>query len=545
MVKNYIDQILDETFDYIIIGTGISGGTIGHYFSEQGKRVLFLEKGPFSITEKKEGGPECERKRGHIFRSKDESLLKSYSRYYEYIIDTTRKKRDQFIPLLGAGVGGSTSIYGAALERFFPEDFKPKQYFKKFKNASIIDWEFQYEDLEKYYEQAEKLYHVHGEMDPLRKKYQSSSLLKTELTPIGQELFRLLQEKRLHPYRLPVGHISGAKRKCGGCQAVTCPEDEKFNSYNSAIQSALKSKKIELLVDCEVIKINANENKVNSVDCIFNGLKYQFKAHQFILAAGAINTPVLLLKSKSQFWPKGLGNEYDLVGRFLCRHYMDLLNLKDSSLTRKPFEVDEKELAFNDLYFKGGEKLGTIQSLGGAPSSQLVLSELMTKLKGSSFPFLYFLLKLFCLTPLSSFFAKRAVSGVNLAMIMEDLPYYENRITIGEQGCPEMSYRVFSEGKSRLRLFRKEAKKIFSKYSVTLFKEAENNQRLAHSSGTCRMGKTKREGVVDSQNKVFGISNLYIVDASFFPSSAGINPALTLAANALRVGNYIEQKSKN
>ena len=76
-------------------------------------------------------------------------------------------------------------------------------------------------------------------------------------------------------------------------------------------------------------------------------------------------------------------------------------------------------------------------------------------------------------------------------------------------------------------------------YRFLLLKQAENNQRLAHACGTCRFGTDPRESVLDVNNKAHGLTNLYVVDASFFPSSGGTNPALTIAANALRVADHL------
>jgi choline dehydrogenase-like flavoprotein len=89
---------------------------------------------------------------------------------------------------------------------------------------------------------------------------------------------------------------------------------------------------------------------------------------------------------------------------------------------------------------------------------------------------------------------------------------------------------------------RKHLRKLFKPFRPMLIKQAENNERLAHACGTCRMGVNYSDSVLNSNNRAHDLSNLYVVDASFFPSSAGINPSLTIAANALRVaGRILEQ----
>ena len=129
---------------------------------------------------------------------------------------------------------------------------------------------------------------------------------------------------------------------------------------------------------------------------------------------------------------------------------------------------------------------------------------------------------------------------VLFASIMEDLPYLENQVTLADDGQRiRLKYNIHADEQRRIKRFRKDIKKIFSSRSCILIKQAENNQRIAHACGTCRFGLTPEDSVINRTNRSHELSNLYIVDASFFPSSGGTNPALTLAANALRVADHM------
>jgi len=126
------------------------------------------------------------------------------------------------------------------------------------------------------------------------------------------------------------------------------------------------------------------------------------------------------------------------------------------------------------------------------------------------------------------------------ASIMEDLPYLENRVTLTDDGQRiRLEYNICTDEQARIKKFRAHLKKIFSSRPYMLIKQAENNQRIAHACGTCRFGLTPQDSVLNRNNRSHELNNLYIVDASFFPSSGGTNPALTLAANALRVADHI------
>ena len=134
---------------------------------------------------------------------------------------------------------------------------------------------------------------------------------------------------------------------------------------------------------------------------------------------------------------------------------------------------------------------------------------------------------------------------------MEDLPYRDNLMALSDnmdsmgRKRTVIKYRIKEQDRTRIEFFRKEVSRILKPYPFMLIKQAENNQRIAHVCGTCRFGEDPKESVLDSNNRAHGIANLYIVDSSFFPSSGGTNPALTIAANALRVADHIVKQQGN
>ena len=125
--------------------------------------------------------------------------------------------------------------------------------------------------------------------------------------------------------------------------------------------------------------------------------------------------------------------------------------------------------------------------------------------------------------------------GVLLAAIMEDLPYTDNRIVPG----PPLRIDYTLHDQARLRTFRQLVGRALKPYRFLRLCQAEKNSMLAHVCGTCRFGDDPASSVLDLNNRAHGLSNLYVVDSSFFPSSGGTNPALTIAANALRVADVL------
>jgi choline dehydrogenase-like flavoprotein len=141
---------------------------------------------------------------------------------------------------------------------------------------------------------------------------------------------------------------------------------------------------------------------------------------------------------------------------------------------------------------------------------------------------------------LRTILTRKLSSSLILASIMEDLPYPENRVAPAVDGLGlTIEYRLRPHETGRIEAWRQRLGGNLKPYRVMLLKQAENNERIAHACGTCRFGDDPRTSVLDRDNRAHGLSNLFVVDSSFFPSSAGTNPALTIAANALRVADRI------
>jgi choline dehydrogenase-like flavoprotein len=143
--------------------------------------------------------------------------------------------------------------------------------------------------------------------------------------------------------------------------------------------------------------------------------------------------------------------------------------------------------------------------------------------------------------PLVQAYLQRVLSGGPImASIMEDLPYRDNRVEVDPAtGKLNLYYTIHTQDQDRIAQMRSRLRRLFKPFRPMLLPQAENNERLAHVCGTCRFGTDPATSVLDPNNRAHGVDNLYIIDASFFPSSGGINPALTVAANALRVASFI------
>ena len=137
--------------------------------------------------------------------------------------------------------------------------------------------------------------------------------------------------------------------------------------------------------------------------------------------------------------------------------------------------------------------------------------------------------------------------GLVLASMMEDLPYLDNRVLPSDRPSADgrqrlrLRYRLHASEIERRAVFLRQLKEVLEPFRKTTIRVGKGNDNLGHACGTCRFGTDPRTSVLDPQNRAHEVDNLYVVDASFFPSSAGLNPSLTVAANALRVAAHVNQ----
>lgn len=503
-----LETVQSQDWDALVIGTGVGGATLGHALARAGWRVLFLEKGRAAFGH-------ADTLRGDFAELACPGDTADCLRRGGRLADTVHEGRHGFIPLMGCGSGGSSALYGMAMERFFPDDF--------------LSWPIAYEDLAPYYDQAEALYGVRGERDPLRPPAPDLPPAPP-LSPVAQELQAHFLRKGLHPYRLP--QACEFLPDCTCCQGYLCPRACKNDAGRVCLEPALDEHGAGLLDECEVVRLEADARRVTGVVCRRGDTSFTLSARHIVLAAGALQTPALLLRSANADWPSGLANRSGLVGRHLMRHLVDLYLV----FTREKTDRRQKELGLSDLYRRDGHRLGTLQVFGALPPAALLLQDLHRELRTVApwaAPLLAPLHPL--LEPLlEGLFAR----GVLLAAIMEDLPHADNRVQPGPPLAIE--YRVQAQDRLRLQRFRHAVRELLRPYRFLALHQAEKNAMLAHVCGTCRFGDDPATSVLDRHNRAHDLDNLWVVDAAFFPSSAGTNPALTIAANALRVAEHLQ-----
>ncbi len=519
-----IADLLAREWDAVVIGTGIGGGTVGRRLAERGLSVLFLERGPAGRRAERQG----------LDQGVEDPTARRIRGYWPSRVATRIGGRgaEVFAPL-GAGLGGSSVFYAASLERPEPHDLEDRPG----RPHPTGGWPVSYAEMAPHLAEAERLYGVTGSPDP---RAEAPGILGAP-PPMGAAdaaLFDALVARGLAPYRahLAIRYLPG----CDECLGRKCPRPCKMDGRSAGVEPALATGRAALLDGVRVTRIRAEGGRVTGLAAVRAGAPLEIRARRVVLSAGALASPALLLASASEAWPDGLANRSGLVGRNLMCHLNEIFALwpPGRGLGRAAFAGPQKAIALRDFYHAEGARFGLVQAMGLTASYGNILQFLTERFDRSALARIRALragLRLPALAASRIFGDARIYVG-----LLEDLPYADNRVRPAEDGGDRLriDYAFAPELLARRRAFRRAiARGMRGLRLVYLNREPDLN--LGHPCGTLRFGSDPARAVLDRDCRAHGLANLWVADAAFMPTSTGVNPSLTIAANALRVAEAI------
>jgi choline dehydrogenase-like flavoprotein len=507
-----------DAFDVVIIGSGAGGGTMAQALAPTGARILILERGGYVPREMENWDPEA------------------VWRHLRYRATETWLDQDgqPFTPYIHYCVGGNSKFWGSVLYRLRREDFSALEH----EDGLSPAWPIDYDTLAPYYDRAERLFEVHGDasQDPTEPPHGPYPFPAVPHAPNMAALVERLRRMGLHPSPLPLGlrrpGEDGGCVLCRTCNSFPCRIGAKSDADVCCVQAALAHPNVTLRTGARAVRLvtNGRGDRVAGVDVEHQGDIRRVEAAHVIVSCGAINSAALLLRSAADRHPAGLANSSGLVGRHYMAHLATMMQgFSPWRLNRDDFQ---KTVAINDFYLRGPDSpypLGQIQSQGRTHA-------VMAKVVGDGWRYGVIEWRHIPLWAYEAWVSR----AVDWLAMTEDLPRPENRVTIAPDGRIRLEYQP-NNTRAHARLV-EEMRRILGRlgfWSPRVFAHSAGAKNTTHQCGTVVFGRDPRTSVLDPYCRAHDVANLFVVDASFFPSSAAVNPALTIAAQALRVADHI------
>jgi choline dehydrogenase-like flavoprotein len=490
--------------DIVVIGSGMGGATFAAGLAPSGARILILERGERLVDRPETRDARAIFQRG-VFRPREEWFDAA---------------GEAFNPGNYYYVGGNTKLYGAVLIRYRAQDFAPIQY----ADGATPGWPFGYDELAPWYTRAEALYNVRGSLgeDPTEPEHSAPySFPPVPDEPAIAAVRERLAKAGMHPFSLPLGVDIGRwlARAKTPWDAFPDAGTGKMDAESCGLKAALAYDNVTLQTGARVVRLETDSagKRIEALVYESGGETRRLSPKLVVLAAGAVNSALLLLASADGAMPNGLANRTDQVGRHFMNHNLS------AALAIDPFKrndsIYQKTLGLNDFYLddgRGGPPLGNVQLLGKV-SGAILKSELRLAPE--------FALELM---------ARRAV---DFLFMSEDLPSPDSRVRL-DGSRVVLDWRRSNMSAQNGLIARMREVLRAAGFPIVLVKPFDR-RTPSHQCGTIRMGRDPANAAVDEYCRAFDHPNLFVVDASVLPTSAGVNPSLTVAALALRAADHV------
>lgn len=491
--------------DLIIIGSGVGGATLAASLASTGLKILVLEKG-----ERLTHSPEAR---------DDEAIFMR-----RHFAPTERWMGSDGTPFVAGNyyvVGGNSKYYGAVMYRYRESDFQPRAHLQ----GSSPGWPIRYVDLEPWYGRAEQLFRVRGATgeDPTEPPHSHDyGWPPVPDEPVMKKVRERLRRAGIHPASLPLAIDIEAWLAEGktGWDAFPNTGTGKIDAESGPLTDALKYKNVRLETGAEVLRLETDSAGQNVVAARvrIRGEDRRFTARAFAVAAGAVQSVALLLRSANAAHPTGLSNGSDQVGRNFMNHNSSALLAIDPRLRNDA--IYQKTLSFNDYYDKDpatGFPLGNVQCLG----------KITGPILKANVPWL----------PLS---VAKLISSYTFGWFLqsEDLPNPESRV-MEKNDQIVMHWERSNMRAHELLIERTRSVMKRAGFPIVLV-HTFGRKTTSHQCGTARLGLDPAKSVVTLELKSHQISNLWVTDASVLPTSGAVNPALTISALTIRAAIGVE-----
>ena len=559
---------METNYDAIVVGTGISGGWAAKELCEKGLKTLVLERGP--MVKHIEDYPTMnddpwDYKTGDVITNKTRKTQGKQSRT-EY---TTRESSKHFFVndlehpyneierfdwMRGYHVGGRSLTWGRQSYRLTDFDFEAN-----IKEGIAIDWPIRYRDLEPWYDYVEGYIGVSGQNEGLPQFPDGNYLKPMDLNCVEDHLRESIS-KNYKDRILTIGRTAiiteGTKPGLGrmSCQYRArcmrgCPFGAYFSSNSSTLPAAEKTGNMALRPNSIVHEViyDSNNKKASGVRVIDTETKktYEFNARVIFLCASAVASTSILMQSKSDAFPNGLGNSSDQLGRNIMDHHLDV-------------GASAKTEDFKSQYYFGRRNNGIyiprFRNIGGSTNRKDFLRGYGYQGGGSRNAWTDKVTELSYGTEFKKEILKPGMWSIGLGGFGEVLPYEDNRMTLDYEkldnwGLPTVTFNATIK-ENELNMRKDMKQQAMEMLENAGFKDVEGHDDAyaiglgIHEMGTARMGHDARSSVLNKYNQVHEVPNVFVTDGSAMTSAGNVNPSLTYMALTARAADHAVKELK-
>ena len=553
-------------FDICVVGSGAGAGPIIYELSKAGHKVIVLEKGPWFKTDdftkdemvasrKSVYTPDLRDER-HVLVKKEED-----GKYYS---ESTYSSGKDFWN--GNAVGGSSNFMSAYFHRLKPVDFRLRSEYGEIPGANHVDWPISYDELEPYYTKVEEVVGVSG-------KVKQHSFLEPRSTPdfpfppLQENIFaswldKGAQELGFEIFPSPRGIISQPKdnrKACfysNYCGSYGCNSDAKGSSRAALINQALETGNCTIIPNAKVYHLETDGNgtivRAHYYDHL--GEKQNIEAGIFVVAAQAIETSRLLLMSKNEEFPNGLGNNSGQVGKNIVfsgggvgsgQVFFDDITEKEAMMLQQPGvfinRASQQWYEINDPAFGPRMKGGTIdfvsEHANGVSKTIPLKKENGKLIYGSELK-----------TRIHDYFTKQR--KLKFEIFIDWLPndncFVELDPSITDKWGDPVAKVWLGYHEHDIKVGKYIAQKAEALFKQLGMKNVHSSVNGSVSSnlqaGGCRFGIDPATSVLDKNCKAHEVTNLYVTDGSFMPTGGSVTYTFTIYANSFRVADHLKER---
>lgn len=562
-----IDAIKGQTYDAIVVGSGVSGGFAAKELTQKGLRTLVLDRGKqmehitgYAPTYKDpwdfkyNGLLTQEQKASHPKLSRDYPYNEMTQDYWFNDSDSMYKEVQRFDWFRPNIVGGKSIMWGRQSYRLSDIDFEAN-----LKDGIAIDWPIRYKDIAPWYSYVEKHVGISGEALGLPQLPDSEFLKPMDMYCVEKEVRKRI-EKNFPGRNMTIGRVanlSEAKQAQLGigrsaCQyrnkcRLGCPYGAYFSSQSCTLPPAAKTGLMTLRPDSLVSEILYDEKKnkakgVRVIDTVTHEVR-EYYAKVIFVCGSTISTTALLLNSKSARFPNGFGNDSGELGHNLMDHHF-------RTGASGVWEGDEDKYYIgrraNGIYIPryrniGNDKRDYLRGFGyqGGGSRQSWNRGIGDLSFGGDY---------------KESLTKPGPWTMNLGGFGETLPYHENKMyldptTKDKWGLPVVVFDAgLKENEMKMRKdMMEDAKEMLESAGLKNVKTHDNGSYLGmaiHEMGTARMGRDPKTSVLNAHNQTHACKNVFVTDGAAMTSASCVNPSLTYMALTARAADFAVKELK-